>query len=189
MKKDVIYLLAIVILGFVVMRQCTTAKPGGEGSAKKQDTLYLPGKTDSIPFEVEVIKYKWLKPDATEEIVDSVTGDTTMAYETIIDDSLITATIKSRVKGTLLGTDFEYKPKFPKFIHRVDTMKITIPYEVPKNKWEFYVGAELGGNATMFRLQPTLLVRTPKKLQVSLGYGLIHKTYNVGVYTQLVWPK
>jgi hypothetical protein len=188
MKKDIISSLIIIILGFIVLRQCSGTGTGSD-VAPKIDSIYLPGTIDTVLFEVEKVVYKYLKPDTFKQVIDLTTGDTSMLYETNIDDSLITAKIVSNVKGTLLSTNFNYTPKFPKFITRVDTLKITIPYEVPKERWGVYAGAIIGGNATVFNLQPTVLVKTDKNLQVSAGYDLIHKTYNVGVYTKLVWPQ
>lgn len=189
MKRETLLLLIVVILAFIVFRQCNSSVGDGGGVDLTPDTLYVPGKIDTVFFKRDSIVYRYLKPDKAEEVVDAVTGDTSMLYETNIDDSLITAKIVSNVKGTLLSTNFNYTPKFPKFITRVDTFKINTPIPVPKEKWGLYIGAEIGGNATMFMLQPTLLVKTNKDLQVSAGYDLIHKTYHVGAYTQLKWPK
>ena len=187
-KREWILLLTITVLAFILLRQCNSTTGTVDPIDLTPDTTYIQGPTDTVLFHDTVFEYKYLTSTITDVIHDTITGDTVRTYSTPVTDSLLEGKITTKVKGLILSTDFSYKPKFPKFITRTDTLKITEPVVVPKEKWGVYVGAELGGNATMFRLQPTLLVKTNKTLQFSVGYDLIHKTYNVGAYTKLKWP-
>lgn len=51
--------------------------------------------------------------------------DSLFQYTQEYDDSLITGLLTADVKGELVGSSFTYTPKFPKYIYRVDTIKIT----------------------------------------------------------------
>jgi hypothetical protein len=187
-KKDWILLLIIVILGFLLLRKCGGNSGTVDPIDLTPDTTYIQGPIDTVLFHDTVFEYKYLTTTITDVIHDTITGDTIRTYSTPVTDSLLEGKITTKVKGFILSTDFSYKPKFPKFITRVDTLKITEPVPVPKNKWGLYAGGIIGGNANMFTLQPSLLVKTSGDIQMSAGYDLIHKTYHVGVYTKLKWP-
>jgi len=187
-KREWILLLIIAVLGFILLRKCNGPTGTEYDIDLTPDTTYIQGPTDTVLFHDTVFRYKYLTNTIVDVVHDTITGDTIRTYDTPVVDSLLEGKITTKVKGLILSTNFEYKPKFPKFITRTDTLKITEPVVVPKEKWGVYLGAELGGNATMFRLQPTLLVKTNKKLQFSAGYDIINKTYNVGAYTKLTWP-
>jgi hypothetical protein len=193
-KKEWVYWLVIIILAFLLLRGCgnsTTDCP--EPTIKittKDSVVYVKGETDTIYFE-KMYSIKNIKPtkvDAIQEFED--TPISTFVYQTLVEDTLIKGEIISRVSNNkLTGSDFNYTPKFPKYITRVDTIKdfktTIIEKTIVKNKWEVYVGAVVGGSKTNFVLTPTLLIRTTKNLSVSAGYDLINQTYNIGVYTKL----
>ena len=189
-NTNTILIIAVVVLGFLYLRSCNkTINGDGQETDLTPDTLYIPGTTDTIELERKVYITKWLKPELeVGTIIDSLTNDTISLYKTEIDDSLLTGTITSKVKGELLSSSLSYSPKFPKYIFRTDTLQITQPVAVNKPKWGLYVGAIVGGNATSFTLEPTVLVKTNKNLQFSAGYGLINKTYNIGLYTKINNP-
>jgi hypothetical protein len=156
------------------------------------DTVYKQGNRDTVRFDSIVYLIKWKTPDTiidTEIVHDSINGsDTLRTYATSFSDSLINGTITCKVKGVLLNTKLDYKPLFPKYITQVDTIKITKPTPVYKQKWGLYAGGIIGGSLDRFSLQPALLIKTNKDLQFSLGYELIGKTYNVGVFTKIKNP-
>lgn len=188
-KREWILLLIIAVLAFWQLHQCNSSTGTEDDIDLTPDTTYIEGPTvyDTVLFHDTVIKYKYLTNTEISVIHDTITGDTIRTYNTPVIDSLIEGSFTTKVKGSLLSTDFQYKPLFPKYITstRVDTLRIKEPIPVPKEKWGVYVGAEIGGNQEQFRLQPTLLIKTNKKLQFSAGYDIIQKTYNVGAYTKL----
>jgi hypothetical protein len=189
-NTNTILLIIIAILGFLYLRSCNST-PGhnGQGVADlTPDTLYIQGKTDTLELEKKIYITKWLKPDSIEIIVDSITNDTTNIFRTEVADSLLTGTITSKVRGQLISSSFSYTPLFPKYITRVDSFNITKPVPVHVPKWGVYAGGIIGGNANSFTLEPTILIKTNKNLQFSVGYGLINKTYNVGLYTKINNP-
>ena len=191
MKFDLntILIIAVVVLGFLYLRGCNPTT-GGDGQEidLTPDTLYLPGKVDTITIEKKVYITKWMKPDTVKVLISPDGLDTFNVYNTRIEDSLVTGSIISKVKGELISSKLEYTPLFPKYITRVDTFKITKPTPVHKPKWGLYVGGIVGGNSTSFSLEPTVLIKTNKNLQFSAGYGLVNKTYNIGLYTKINNP-
>jgi hypothetical protein len=144
--------------------------------------VFLPGKPDTVEIERVRVVYKDREPDGFTASVDT-TGDTVKTYITNFSDTLLEgAIVTARIKGELLSSSFTYKPLFPKYITRVDTVKESVVTVTERNKVEFYVGAVAGANATQFSFTPSLMLRTKKSLVFTLGYDLLNKTYNGGVF-------
>jgi hypothetical protein len=192
MKIDVntILWIVLIILAILYLRSCNKEESVEIQTVTVSDTTYVKGKTDTFLLLDTVIKYKYLTSTVIETIHDTISGDTIHKYSTPVEDSLLTATITSTVKGELLNTSFNYKPKFPKYITRVDTLRIedSTTVTITKNPWSLYFGGVAGGNANTFEVVPTVLLKTPKSLQLSFGYGIINKTYNVGMYAKIPNP-
>lgn len=189
-NTNTVLIIIVVVLGFLYLRSCNPTVSGdGQDIDLTPDTLYLPGTIDTIETERITREIKWLKPDSEYVTIhDTIYGDSVNIFTTLYSDSLIEGEILTITTGEVLSTDLKYTPKFPKYITRIDTVKITKPVAVDKPKWGLYAGAIAGGNATSFSLEPTLLIKTNKNLQFSAGYGLINKTYNIGVYTKINNP-
>jgi hypothetical protein len=185
-KREWIYWIVISILAFVVFRSCnSTDKPVGIITHTKE---YIKGKSDTIfiPSTPRVITHI-LPSDTVYTSIDSATGKTFNNYKTIINDSLISGEVISTVNGKLIFTDFKYIPKFPKYITRVDTLKLTTETIKANNPWEVSIGAELGAGSTSIVFQPSILIRTPMNISIIGGYDLINKTYNIGAFQRITW--
>lgn len=191
--KDYILFTIIFTLGFCLFRQCTKPKSIFSENINpniiiKKDTLvqYIKGKSDTIHDTIT----KWhskLVPTYVKDTVN-ITGDSISFYTSPIEDSLLSGEFISTVKGQLLASSFKYTAKFPKYIYKTDTFKqqINTNKTITKDPWEFYVGGVLGGNPTMFTLQPSALIRVPKKgFMFGYGYDIVQKTHNVHVYTKI----
>lgn len=190
-KKEWIYWLTIIILILLLLRTCN--KPNESTGldviiTTKDSIVYVPGKSDTLYFEKIATKHR-LKPTNVDSVKEfDNLPVTAYMYQTLINDSLIDGQILSRIEGSkLIYTDLSYTPKFPKYITRVDTLKEfkTTTVEKTKNKWELYVGSNIGGSTENFVLAPGVLVRTNKNFSITLGYDLINKTYNIGYYQKL----
>ena len=193
MKKlnpTVLLIIAVVVLSFLYLRSCNPTPIPNPDIDTTPDSTYIKGVVhDTVTFDSISYEIKWLKPEKEYITVhDTLYGDSVNVFETVYNDSLIEGSILTICTGEVLSTDLKYTPKFPKYITSVDTLRIVQPKVVIKEKWALYAGAIMGGNATSFSLEPSLLVKTNKNLQFSLGYGLINKTYNVGVYTKINNP-
>jgi hypothetical protein len=192
LNANTILWIALIVLAILYLRSCDQ-----EGSTETQyvtvsDTTYIQGKSDTVFLVDTLVKYKYLTSTVIETITDTISGDTIRTYQTEVDDSLLTAEIKSLVKGELINVSFNYRPKFPQYITRVDTVQIedstiVTPHQ-SSDRWGLLFGGVAGGNATSFEISPTLMLKTPKGMQFSVGYGVINKTYNIGVFTKIPNP-
>lgn len=185
MRRDFILFSIIAVLTFLLFRGCNDEPGGGETKVVvKTDTIreYIKGEPETT--FVEVVKVvREVAPQVVEAVNDSVSK-----FTTVFNDSLALIEVSSLVKGELISSDLKFTPLFPKYITRVDTFKQEVTNEVVVKKWKFSAGAIFSGNAERFGLAPTLLIENKKNLGVSLGYDVINKTYNVGVFTQLKSP-
>lgn len=196
-KKELFYLVIIGVLAFFLLRSCNTKETpikNGSDIIISTDTIktIIKGAPDTVFLEVEKIVYKDKKPTKIAEEIDTTpegTIDTVKTYLTEFSDSLIEATIKSKVKGSLLSTELNFKPKFPRYITRTDTIKEKIETIKARNNYELSVGAVLGGSSDRFSFAPSLMLKTKKPFYLSLGYDLIIKTYNVGFYVPIRWNR
>ena len=196
-KKEFFYLVIIGVLAFFLLRSCNTKETpikNGSEIIISTDTIktIIKGAPDTVFLEVEKIVYKDKKPKKITEEIDTTpegTIDTVKTYLTEFSDSLIDATIKSKVKGSLLSTELNFKPKFPRYITRTDTIKEKIETIKARNNYELSVGAVLGGSSDRFSFAPSLMLKTKKPFYLSLGYDLIIKTYNVGFYVPIRWNR
>lgn len=187
--KDIVY-LGIIILILIIAKDWIKDKVisslGGFTDKEvkvKVDSTYQVGKVDTIalfnhyvktqginlnPEGKTVYKYKYLNPITKEEVV----SDSIREFKVSITDSLIegTLTVFNSFKGDLLNTLLDYKPKFPKFITRVDTLKIyTNITETLSNK-RGLIGIGVGYSSLQY---PSILgsYTTKKKWQFIYEYG------------------
>ena len=188
-KKEFILYVIIGVLTFILFRQCGSLPSGpkkGVDEVISSDTVkvFILGKPDTV-FIDRIYHYRDTIPKYIFAEVDTATGDTLKTYLTAFSDSLIEATITSKVKGALLSTDLVFTPKFPRYITRVDTFKQSIETVKARNNYGLYIGGVLGGSSERFSVTPSLMLKTPKKLYFTAGYDLINKTYHVGAFTEI----
>lgn len=193
-NSSFILALCLAVVAILYLRQCESIKNGGTTTeiVTEIDTLYKEGRIDTVYYPKVKVVTKWLKPDTVHDIeyVTAPDGsiDTINTFVTNYSDSAIDASITSKVNGVLLDTKLEYLKKFPKFIHKVDTLVIDKQTTITKQRWGLYAGGIVGGNKEAFTFQPCLLLKTNKSLQFSAGYEIVNKTYNFGVYTKIPSP-
>jgi len=189
-NTNILLWIAVVVLAMLYLRSCNDSLHDDPVVLTKTDSLYIKGKPDTVFHVDTLVKIEYLTSTVVETIHDTITGDSIFVYNTPFSDSLIEGTITNKVKGLILSTNFEYTPKFPKYITRVDTLQISdsTTVTIKKNKWALYVGGIASGNATSFEFSPTITLKTNKSLQFTAGYGLINKTYNIGVHTVIPNP-
>jgi hypothetical protein len=145
-------------------------------------TEFIQGINDTIYVTFKKTVHDTLYLEApTEIIVEDSNGSyiSLNKYETQIDDSLISGTITSYAKGVIVNQGISYTPKFPKYITRVDTVKVSKTINEPKTK--FGIGFEVGGNQNLFNFSPKIQLNSKSGYSYSFRYGLLDKSYNIGV--------
>lgn len=179
--------LIIIALGVYILflQQC-----GGSGGTcpeasvtTKIDTLVIEGKPDTVEIIVEKPIYVKLEiPIPTTVTILSDTGETMVRkYETPIKDSLIEGTIVSNIDGVLVDQIFLYKPLFPKYISRIDTVIIDKTETSVVKRNYIGLGAEIGGSANSLNVSPKISLITRKGYTYSYRYGLLDNTHNISV--------
>lgn len=182
MSRDFLLFGIITVLAFLLLRGCNNGTgTGKETVIIKTDTLreYIKGEPDTVTVEI-IRTVKEVIPAEVITINDSV-----KEFKTNFSDSLAELVVTSRVKGELLASDLYFKPLYPKYITRVDTFKESVVTEIERKRWSLSAGAVFSVGAERYGLTPTLLIGTKKSLSISLGYDLINKTYNAGVYSKI----
>jgi hypothetical protein len=193
-KRERILFLAMLVGMFILflLEKCSSEpKPDGTDGhfvIHTVDTVFRKGKTDTIRFtdtiSTQIVKYKYI--DTTTEDNLSV-----RIYHSEIDDSLISGDLSTTIelpKCTIIDQNFDYTPKFPKYITRVDTLiidKETVKEQV-RNK--VFVGAEVGGNMNTFSIGPKISLKTKKDILYNYRYDVILNTHNIGVSFKITNP-
>ena len=109
-------------------------------------------------------------------------------YNNEFTDSLIDGTIYTKVDGKMLDQNFNYIPKFPKYIFQIDTVVVnTVSSTVQTLKPQFTIdmGIEVGGSAEMFNFSPKIGFTSKNGFSYSYRYGVLNKTHNVGIMYKL----
>ena len=159
----------------------------------ERDSIYIPGKSDTVLFEkqvpyiveVPVYKYKYI------DRIDSITRDTTRTYVTNVEDSLISGTITTELNkdSCLVQRQFlNYTPKFPQYIYRTDTIKISERITIQKNRFKMFAGLEIGGSKAQFNFGPKISLLSRKDLLYSYNYDIINRTHNLSFMYKIVNP-
>ena len=181
-------LIKVILLGgllFMFNRSCNKPLDSNQGGSDTTITYYdtlIIGVSDTIPFyDTQFVIIEKPHSGTVKENGDSL-------FLTIIKDSLIEGSIVSTVKGSLLSTEFTYKPLFPKYIHRVDTLRIEETIEINNTivKREFAVGAGTTLNGSVI-YGPRILYKD-KKRNIFV-YGLNISPENKGVIHQISYFK
>jgi hypothetical protein len=179
--------LIIIALGVYILflQQCGGKKEicPEVSVTTKVDTLRIKGKTDTIKITVKEPIYIPIEiPTPVTVTVPSDSGDITVhEYSSEIRDSLIEGTITSQVDGKLIAQNFKYKPLFPKYITRTDTIVIDKTETSVLKRNYIGLGAEIGGSATSVNVSPKLSLITRKGYTYSYRYGLMDKTHNISI--------
>jgi hypothetical protein len=145
------------------------------------DTVRVKGKIDSSAVFTKWVETKGiiLNPEPEVEYIykenplkDVTIIDSTYTYKIGINDSILTGifTIKNNTKGKLLYNDFNYKPKIPYLLTRVDTLKITKTITETLDNFRGKIGIGIGYNNLDY-LSISAGYTTKKGWQVLGEYG------------------
>ncbi len=185
-EKNGLYKIIIIVLFLLILflQFCNRTVNPGESEIIIEhtiDSVFIPGKTDtlfypdSIPYEVKVKEYVYL------EKIDSSTGSISKVYTNPVEDSLISGTITTEINDSCKITNqtLSYTPKFPKYILRTDTLKISEETTILKQNTKVFGGLEIGGSGNQFNFGPKVSILTKKDLLYSYNYDVINRTHNI----------
>lgn len=184
--------ILIVVMGVIIalMLYCSPNSPiEVEPTIERiviRDTTYVQGTPDTIYFHDTTTRY--VKIPIYVPVYDSI--EKVNNYTTKYEDSLIKGRIFSKVDGSLIEQNLEYTPKFPKYIHRVDTLSIFVKDSITitqpeKKKISLYAGMQLGSNGNNLLLAPYISLGDRRNNLFSFGYDFVNKNYIVGYQRKL----
>ncbi len=183
-KNYVIIGLFAVVGVLLLLQQCNGPKLN-ETPVKPDTIKVVSWDTVNRPYEVISFKYIKSKPDTIRDIqpgeIDQDSLFFVRTYNDSLADSNITIFTKARTFGMLDKLDVKYRLKVPQTIIKTESTTITntVTKTVP-NKWDLYIGGEVGGNKTSFNVSPILGFKY-KKVAYQYRYGIIDATHNVGI--------
>lgn len=187
-QNFIIIVLALIIF-IMGVNNCNNELSASGEAVTKIDSFFVAGKSDTVFFPGKVRRFVDSFPVLVEIEIERETKDTINTYLTELQDSLISGTIKSKVKGQLIATEINYTPKFPKYITRVDTIRINKEITKPANNYGLYFGVIVGAGPSSLAASPSLMLKTKKDFVFTGGYDLINKAVTVGAFTPIRWPK
>lgn len=187
--ENIKWLLILGLIAYIVLLQQCRGKvdcPDSVSSIEVTHTTH----TDTIPFIDSIPKYYRVDVPTPKIYYDTLYKDTLAFYVSEIKDTLIEGIITSRVNGLLISQEFEYIPKFPKYIHTTDSIFIKETTVVqPENKLSLYIGGDLRGSQTSLDLAPRLSLKTKNDFLYSYSYGILTKTHSIGIQKRLSFKK
>ena len=104
-----------------------------------------------------------------------------LVYTPSHNDTLLEANFRVVVDGVLVEHNFNYIPKYPKYIYTRDTFRINTNTVTEEIKNQLFLGLEVGGNDAMFNISPKVSLKGKNGLIYSYRYGMIDKTHNIGI--------
>lgn len=171
----------ILLLLFTLLMQCGDDKSVDIKTVVKTDTVKI-SHIDTIKF-TDTIYRKILVKVAQPIIEIDEKGDSVGTYISNYSDSLIDGEITSKVKGELLTQELSYKPKFPKYIIKTDSIIITKDSTtvINNNTFKLIGGIDIGGNLNVFDVSSVVGFETKKGMIYGYRYGIISNTHNIQI--------
>lgn len=183
-KNYVIIGLFAVVGVLLLLQQCNGPKLN-ETPVKPDTIKVVSWDTVNRPYEVISFKYIKSKPDTIRDIAPGEIDQDSLffvrTYNDSLSDSNITIHTKAKTFGMLDKLDIKYRLKVPQTIIKTESTTITVTEtKTVPNKWDLYIGGEVGGSKTSFNVSPYVGIRI-KKVSYQYRYGIIDKTHNIGI--------
>lgn len=146
------------------------------------DSIIVKSKRDTIYKTIKINKYITVdkEPTIIRTIKDTCFDLQEKDYTQDISDSLISGKITARVLGSLKSLKLDYDVCIPT-VYQTDSVfsyKTITKYKQPLS---LILGADIGGNANQFIIEPSVGILTPKGYLYSAGYDISQKTYTFGI--------
>ena len=180
-----VWIIGILILIIVLMKQCTKCPEISTQVSYRTET-YI----DTILFNDTIVTYlevSVLKP--ISENIDPIDSSIIREYNNPFEDSLLVGNFYVKVDGTLINHSISYTPKFPKYIHTIDSVFITTTNTINENpKMNFMVGGTVNIGTTS-SVTPIIGLQLKDKTLVQLGYNPFNKTVLFGAMFRIGFNK
>lgn len=181
-KQNNIQLIIIFILLVLLMFRCNPDEQLGIQKEIYTDTIKTT-HIDTILFVNTVTHTKTILD--TIKTFEQPDGTFLFRYITDINDSLLSGQIVTDINDSmvLLSQNISYVPKFPKYIHQIDSIIIKDSVVITKEKPEklnFLIGSNLSYNQEKVDLIPTIAIQLKNKSMYEVGYSPLSKTIQIG---------
>ena len=184
-KNYVIIGLFAVVGVLVLLSQCNG--PKSNETPVKPDTVKSVS-WDTIKTPYKVVELRTIEKPMWDTIRDIMPGEINQdslffvrTYNDSLADSNITIFTKARTFGMLDKLDIKYRLKVPQTIIKTESTTITVTEtKTVPNKWDLYIGGEVGGSKTSFNISPYAGIRI-KNVSYQYRYGIVDRTHNIGV--------
>lgn len=172
-------IIALIIAGAILFFTHTCKSPHGTKTIIKTsiDTVHTSSKDTVWEEKVKYVNIEIPIPDTVYLLAE----DTISSYKVGYSDSLLDAKFKIEVDGVLIDYNFNYRAKFPKYIHTRDTFRINTTKTEIHNRRQLFIGLEVGGTETSFNLSPSVTLKGKNNFLYTYRYDLFQKSHNVGV--------
>jgi len=164
-----IYLLIILVMMAYIffLRECSNSDCPDVNVVYSDTNIITSTYIDTIPFYDTIIHT--ITGTVTSIVYDTVNTDSKI-YTLDVSDSLIDGEIVASVRGSLNDAKLLYTPKFPKYIHRTDTIWQTINNQIAMEaRNEVYLGPGLLGSRDIMSLGGVISLRTKKENVYAYG--------------------
>lgn len=186
MKKDLVYIILICIAFLFGFFKCSNTRTKYEVKTKTETQVTYKTSTRIVPFPLPIpkkITIRVLKP-----FYDTIRKSD--MYTNLYKDSLIEGKIITEIKDCkMINQSLIYKPLFPKYIIRTDSVfkTTTITNDRIKNYWSLYGGFNIIAPKNL-SIYPTLGLKTRQDRFVEIGYDFINKNAMIGLKLN-IWKK
>jgi hypothetical protein len=184
-NKFFIYLVA-AIMGFLLGISFKGCGNNNDTSTHIDTVVMTKTRIDTVFFNTTPTKTKGgtIKKDTSKTNLDFPEIN---FYTQEYNDSLISGTLQSAVKGELLSTELTYVPKFPKYITRVDSVFTNVYQTTTEIKYKqpfgFIVGGGLGLSHNGYPSAiPQVGIQLKQHINLIYGYDLINQSHNIMVH-------
>jgi hypothetical protein len=163
--------IVILVMYIIFLQECN--KPNKEyENTDTIDTVFT-RMVDSI----YVLDTVYLTTNTLSIDTIYINNDTIKRYKKEVEDEVLKGTITSDVDGTLINQDFQYVTKIPRYIHTIDTLRITVkkPYTL------LWGGGDMGGNSGAFNISATAGVTNKKGNSYYYRYNILRKEHSIGL--------
>ena len=177
MKTYTIIALFAVIGILLLFKQCGTPRTSTHYIKGEDSVVY-----DTVKVPYEVIKFKpkmypkWDTVEKVTTIYDGSLCEFKRMYKDTVSNDSVDIFVWTKTVGLIESQQVSYAWKLPridKTVYRTDTL--TKP-----NKWDLYIGGEIGGSKTSFNISPYVGIRI-KDVSYQYRYGILDKTHNIGI--------
>lgn len=172
----IIALFAVIGI-LLLFKQCGTPRTSTHYIKGEDSVVY-----DTVKVPYEVIKFKtklypkWDTVEKNTTIYDGSLCEFKRIYKDTVSNDTVDIFVNTKTIGLIESQQVSYALKLPKIektVYRTDTL-------IKPNKWDLYIGGEVGGNKTTFNVSPFVGIRI-KDVSYQYRYGIFDKTHNIGI--------